>query len=92
MNEESGAKWRGVMEGCLALLNLKKGSLETLMFLKKRALNEDYEEEVTRSIRKKENEINSLEFIYTAFIEMEKKGEYRKISRYYDPTYTTDPK
>ncbi len=91
MDEESGAEWRGVIEGCLALLNLKKGSLETLMFLKKRALNEDNEEDILRSIGVKEDEINRLEFVYTVFTEMENKGEYRKISRYHDPTYTTDP-
>ena len=91
MDEESGTEWRGVIEGCLALLNLKKGSLETLMFLKKRALNEEYEEDILRSIGMKEDEINRLEFVYTVFMEMEKKGEYRKISRYHDPKYTTDP-
>jgi hypothetical protein len=91
MDEESGTEWLGVIEGCLALLNLKKGSLETLMFLKKRALNEDNEENMLRSIRMKEDEINRLEFVYTVFVEMEKKGEYQKISRYHDPKYTTDP-
>ncbi len=91
MDEESGSEWRGVIEGCLALLNLKKGSLETLMFLKKRALNKEYEEDILRSIGMKEEEINRLEFVYTVFTEMENKGEYRKISRYHDPKYTTDP-
>ena len=91
MDEESGSEWRGVIEGCLALLNLKKGSLETLMFLKKRALNKEYEEDILRSIGMKEDEINRLEFVYTVFTEMENKGEYRKISRYHDPKYTTDP-
>ena len=91
MDEESGTEWRGVIEGCLALLNLKKGSLETLMFLKKRALNKEYEEDILRSIGMKEDEINRLEFVYTVFMEMENKGEYRKISRYHDPKYTTDP-
>ena len=92
MDEEYDSEWRGVVEGCLALLNLKKGSLETLMFLKKRALNAEYEEDILRSIRAKEDEIHQLEFVYTVFIEMENKGEYRKISRYHDPKYTTDPK
>ena len=91
IDEEYGAEWRGVIEGCLALLNLKKGSLETLMFLKKRALNKEYEEDMLRSIRTKENEIHRLEFIYTVFMEMENKGEYRRISRYHDPKYITDP-
>jgi hypothetical protein len=91
MDEEYGAEWRGVVEGCLALINLKKDSLETLMFLKKRALNEDYEKDVLMSIRIKEDEIKRLEFVYTVLLEMENKGEYRKISRYHDPTYTTDP-
>jgi len=91
MDEESGTEWRGVIEGCLALLNLKKGSLETLVFLKKRALNEDSEEDILRSIRMKEDEINRLEFVYMVFRELEKKGEYRKISRYHDPKYTIDP-
>lgn len=90
MDEEPGTEWRRVIEGCLALLNLKKGSLETLMFLKKRALNED-DEDILRSIRTKEDEINRLEFVYTVFTEMENKGEHRKISRYHDPKYTTDP-
>ena len=91
MDEESGNGWRGVIEGCLVLLKLKKGSLETLLFLKERALNEDNEEDILRSIRIKEDEINRLEFVYAVFIEMEKNGEYRKISRYRDPTYTNDP-
>ncbi len=91
MDEVSGNGWRGVIEGCLALLNLKKGSLETLLFLKERALNENNEEDILRSIRIKEDEINRLEFVYAVFIEMEKNGEYRKISRYHDPTYTNDP-
>ena len=91
MDEEYGSEWRGVIESCLALLNLKKGSLETLMFLKNRVSNEDYEKEILRSIRMKEDEINRLEFVYTVFMEMEDKGEYRKISRYHDPKYTTDP-
>jgi hypothetical protein len=91
MDEESGTEWRGVIEACLALLNLKKGSLETLVFLKKRALNEDSEEDILRSIRMKEDEINRLEFVYMVFRELEKKGEYRKISRYHDPKYTIDP-
>jgi hypothetical protein len=91
MDEESGTEWRGVIEACLALLNLKKGSLETLMFLRKRALNDEYVEDVVRSIRAKEDEISHLEFVYTVFMEMENKGEYRKISRYHDPKYTTDP-
>ena len=90
MDEESGNGWRGVIEGCLALLKLKKGSLETLLFLKERALNED-NEEMLKSIRMKEDEINRLEFVYAVFTEMEKNGEYRKISRYHDPTYTNDP-
>jgi len=42
-------------------------------------------------IRMKEDEINRLEFVYTVFREMEKNGEYRKISRYHDPKYTIDP-
>ena len=91
MDEESGNEWRGVIEGCLTLLKLKKGSLETLLFLKERALIEDNEEDIMRSIRMKEDEINRLEFVYAVFREMEKKGEYRKISRYYDPKYTIDP-
>ncbi len=91
MDEETGNGWRGVIEGCLALLKLKKGSLETLLFLKERALNEDHEEDIMRPIRGKEDEINRLEFVYAVFIEMEKNGEYRKISRYHDPTYTNDP-
>lgn len=91
MDEESGYEWRGVIEGCLALLELKKGSLETLLFLKERALNEDNEEEIMTSIRKKEDEISGLEFVYTVFREMENNGETRKISRYYDAKYTTDP-
>jgi hypothetical protein len=90
MDEETGNGWRGVIEGCRALLKLKKGSLETLLFLKERALNED-NEEMLRSIRMKEDEISRLEFVYAVFIEMEKNGEYRKISRYRDPTYTNDP-
>ena len=90
MDEASGTEWRGVIEGCLALLNLKKGSLDTLMFLKKMALNED-NEDMLRSIRTKEDEINRLEFVYAVFTEMENKGEYRKISRYHDPNYITDP-
>lgn len=90
MDEEPGSEWRGVIEGCLALLNLKKGSLETLLFLKERALNED-NEDILRSIGLKEDEIHRLEIVYTVFREMEKKGEYRKISRYHDPKYTTDP-
>ncbi len=91
MDEESGNEWRGVIEGCLVLLKLKKGSLETLLFLKERALNEDNEEDIMRSIRIKEDEINRLEFVYAVFREMEKKGEYRKISSYHDPKYTIDP-
>ncbi len=91
MDEEYGDEWRGVVEGCLALLNLKKGSRETLMFLKKRALNEEYEKDILRSISMKEDEIHRLEFVYTVFMEMENKGEYQKISRYHDPKYTTDP-
>ena len=91
MDEESGNEWRGVIEGCLALLELKKGSLETLLFLKERALNEDNEESTMRSIRIKEDEINRLESVYAVFKEMENKGEYRQISRYQDPKYTTDP-
>ena len=91
MDEESSNEWRGVIEGCLALLKLKKGSLETLLFLKKRALNEEYEEDIMRSIRMKEDEIDRLEFVYTVFREMEKNGEYRNISRYHDPKYTIDP-
>jgi hypothetical protein len=91
MDEESGNGWRGVIEGCLALLKLKKGSLETLLFLKEGALNEDHEEDIMRSIMMKEDELNRLEFVYAVFIEMEKNGEYRKISRYRDPTYTNDP-
>ncbi len=91
MDEESSNEWRGVIEGCLALLKLKKGSLETLLFLKKRALNEENKEDIMRSIRMKGDEINRLEFVYTVFREMEKNGEYRKISRYHDPTYTNDP-
>ena len=90
MDEESGGEWGGVVEGCLALLNLK-GSLETLMFLKKKVSNEKYEEDILRSIRMKEAEINRLEFVYTVFMEMENKGEYQRISRYHDPKYTTDP-
>ncbi len=91
MDEESGNEWRGVIEGCLALLELKKGSLETLLFLKERALNENNEEDIMGSITMKEEEINRLEFVYSVFREMEKNGEYRKISRYHDPTYTIDP-
>ncbi len=91
MDEESGNGWRGVIEGCLVLLKLKRGSLETLLFLKERALNEDNEEDIMRSIRIKEAEINRLELVYAVFIELEKNGEYRKISRYHDPTYKTDP-
>jgi hypothetical protein len=72
--------WRGVIEGCRVLLKLKKGSLETLLFLKERALNDNNEEDILRSIRIKEDEINRLEFVYAVFIEMEKNGEYRKIS------------
>jgi hypothetical protein len=37
IDEESGNEWRGVINGCLVLLKLKKGSLETLLFLKERA-------------------------------------------------------
>jgi hypothetical protein len=70
---------------------LKKGSLETLLFLKERALNEDYERDIVRSIRMKKDEINRLEFVHAAFREMAKNGEYRKISRYHDPNYTIDP-
>ncbi len=84
-------QWRGVIEGYLALLKLKKGSLETLLFLKERALNEDSEEDIVRSIIMKEDEINRLEFVYAVFREMENKGEYRKISRYHDPKYIMDP-
>ncbi len=91
MDEETGKEWRGVIEGCLALLKLKKGSLETLLFLKERALNEDSEEDSMRSIIMKEDEINRLEFVYAVFREMENKGEYRKISRYHDPKYIMDP-
>ncbi len=91
MDEESGNGWRGVIEGCLVLLKLKKGSLETLLFLKDRALNEDNEEDIMRSIRIKEDEINRLELVYAVFIELEKNGEFHKISRYHDPTYTIDP-
>ncbi len=91
MDEASGKEWRGVIEGCLALFKLKKGSLETLLFLKERALNEDNEEDIMRSIRIKEDEINRLELVYAVFREMEKKGEYRKISSYHDPKYTIDP-
>jgi len=91
VDEESSNEWRGVIEGCLALLKLKKGSLETVLFLKKRALNEENEEDIMRSIRMKEDEINRLEFVYTVFREMEKNGEYPKISRYHDPKYTIDP-
>lgn len=91
MDEESGNGWRGVIEGCLVLLKLKKGALETLLFLKERALNEDNEEDIMRSIRIKEDEINRLELVYAVFREMEKNGEFHKISRYRDPTYTIDP-
>ncbi len=91
MDEESGNGWRGVIEGCLVLLKLKKGSLETLLFLKERALNEDNEEDILRSIRIKEDEINRLELVYAVFIELEKNGEFHKISRYRDPKYTIDP-
>ena len=91
MDEESGNGWRGVIGGCLVLLKLKKGSLETLLFLKERALNEDNEEDILRSIRIKEDEINRLELVYAVFIELEKNGEFHKISRYHDPTYTIDP-
>jgi hypothetical protein len=44
-----------------------------------------------RSIRIKEDEINQLEFVYAVFREMEKNGEFHKISRYRDPKYTIDP-
>ncbi len=54
-------------------------------------MNDNNEEDILRSIRIKEDEINRLEFVYAVFIEMEKNGEYRKISRYHDPTYTNDP-
>jgi hypothetical protein len=91
MDEESSNGWRGVIEGCLVLLKLKKGSLETLLFLKERALNEDNEEDILRSIRIKEDEINRLELVYAVFRDMEKNGEFHKISRYHDPTYTIDP-
>jgi len=91
MDEDSGNEWRGVIEGCLALLELKKGTLETLLFLKESALNMDHEEDIIRSIRTKEIEISRLESVYTAFIKMENKGEYRKISSYRDPMYLTDP-
>ena len=91
MDEESGNRWRGVIEGCLVLLKLKKGSLETLLFLKERALNDDSEEDIVRSIIMKEDEINRLEFVYAVFREMENKGEYRKISSYHDPKYIMDP-
>jgi len=80
-----------VIEGCLVLLELKRGSLETLMFLKERALNKDYEKDILRSIRLKEDEINRLEIVYAVFKEMEKKGEYLNISRYRDPKYKLDP-
>ncbi len=90
-DEESGSEWRGVIDGCLALLMLKKGSLETLLFLKERALNEDSEEDIMRSIRMKEDEINRLEFVFAVFKEMKKNGEFHKISRYHDPKYTIDP-
>ena len=91
MDEDSGNEWRGVIEGCLALLELKKGTLGTLQFLKESALNMDHEEDIIRSIRTKEIEISRLESVYTVFMKMESNGEYRKISSYHDPMYLTDP-
>ena len=60
-------------------------------FLKERTLNEDNEGDILRSIRIKEDEIKQLEFVYTVFREMEKNGEFHKISRCHDLKYTIDP-
>jgi len=58
VNEEYGNEWLGIIEEGLALLKLKKGFHEALLFVKESALNENNEEDIMEPIRMKEGEFN----------------------------------